>query len=251
MYVIKTKNLNDDLRILLISDLHLGNKLSDINYLYMAYEYALNNDIKYVINIGDVIESVMPHNKNNLVIYSVLEQVEYVIDKYPKVDSIKSLILYGNHDYYSTYCGSNIDVAGLISTNRKDIYNLGYGENFIRIVDNYLKLNHEISYLKDYKHSIGTFINILGHLHGYRVRSTEDSIYINVPSLSYVSPNNLPIVPMVLDVNLCFYNEMISKVEIKSILIEDNMIASSLECGLNINPKKFVKIKEGFDKLYL
>ena len=42
------------IELIIISDLHLCNKLDRIDLLYKAYEYAYKFNIKYVINLGDL-----------------------------------------------------------------------------------------------------------------------------------------------------------------------------------------------------
>ena len=237
----------DSIRLGVISDLHLGNINDRVDLLHLAYDYAKDNHIRYVINLGDNIENVMPHDKNDLKINTVEKQIDYLIDVYPKDNNIKSLVLYGNHDYYSKYLGG-IDVAKEISSRRKDLYNLGYGESYIRIADNFIKLGHDISYIKDYKLNVSTYLTFLGHIHSYRIKSTDDSIVVAVPSLSDVSPSKDINIPGLLDVEISFYREMISVVSIKNIDLERNIITSSVEHSLNVNPKKFMKIKDSFIK---
>lgn len=239
---------NDGIRIALISDLHLGNINDRVDLLKLAYDYAKNNNIKYVINLGDNIEGVMPHNKNDLKIDNVNEQIDYLIENYPHDNNIKSLLLYGNHDYYPLL-NENMDVAKEITSKRKDLFNLGYGESYIRIGDNFIKLGHEISLLKNYKQNVSTYLSFLGHIHSYKIKSTDDSILVSVPSLSNVSPNKDINIPGLLDVKINFYREMISQILIKNIDLEREIVTSTVEHSLNVNPKKFVKVKEEFDKI--
>lgn len=246
MYELK-KN-KDDVRVLLISDLHLGNINDRVDLLKLTYEYAIDNNIRYVINLGDTIEGVMPHNARSLKINRVEDQVKYLVDNYPSNSNIKSLMLYGNHDYYSRINGG-IDVAKEISNRRKDLYSLGYGENYIRIEDNFIKLGHEISYLKYYKKNISTYVSFLGHIHTFRVKSTDDSINIGVPSLSDVCPDNGINIPGMLDVKIKLYREMVTELEIKNIDLEKNTILSTVDHSMNVNIKKFMKIKDDFDRI--
>lgn len=244
MYEIpKTK---DNVRFLIISDLHLGNIGEGMDLLYQAYEYALKNNIKYVINLGDLIDAVMPHNSNDLKINDVTKQVEYVIDNYPCVNSIKTMILYGNHDYYSKHI-FGFDVGKEISSGRKDLYDLGYGENYVRILDNFIKLGHEIDYYKGYKQNIETFLSFLGHYHRYKVRVVDDSIYVHAPSLSSVTVGGDKVVPALLDVNLSFHNDRIEKVSLKQIDLSQQSVLSDMQISVPFANQKFMKVKKYFD----
>lgn len=236
----------NNLNVLAISDLHIGNLNDCIDLVDNAYSYAQDKNIKYVLNLGDLIEGVMPHNKKELRIGTTLEQVDCIIENYPKIDGIKTLMLYGNHDYYSLY-KKDIDVAKVISSKRRDIYNLGYGEAYIRILDNYIKLSHEIDLLKGYKKNIETFVNLVGHLHSFKLKVYDDTLYINVPPLSKVSPNKQIYPPSILDINFIFYKSLISNVEINLIDMTRNMVIGSFELASSINNKKYVKIKKQLD----
>lgn len=238
---------SDFIDILAISDLHLCNKLDRIDLLYKAYEYASINDIKYILNLGDVIDSFMPHNKDDLKIKNVYKQIQYVIENYPLYNDIKTYILYGNHDYYQ-YKLHNIDTSTLINNERADLISLGYGEAYINILDNYIKLSHEIPNLKDYKQNIDTFITFIGHYHSYKVKVRDDSTYIYVPSLSDLSAYGTYNMPSILDVNIKFTNDLFSNIDIKHINIEKNSIIDELDLSINPSYKKHIKIKEELNK---
>lgn len=248
MYEIIEKQ--DRLRLLAISDLHLCHKLDRLDLLYKAYQYAVDNNIKYVLNLGDLIEGVMPHNKYDIKEITIDGQVKYVLDNYPYSDKIKTLVLYGNHDFYEKYKGG-IDVAQAISSERNDLINLGYGEAYIKVLDNYIKLSHEISLLKKYKKDIETFINLYGHLHKFKTKIYDDKLYVHVPSLSNVSPTNTICIPEVLDINISFTKNIISNFEIDLIDMEKGIVNSSFEIASSINNKKYIKIKNKIDEYNL
>ena len=235
----------DYIELIVISDLHLCNKLDRIDLVYKTYEYAYNNNIHYIINLGDLIDSFMPHNKDNLKIKNIYKQIDYVIDNYPLNNDIKTYILYGNHDYYQMY-KHNINVSKLISNERNDLINLGYGEAYLNIFDNYIKLSHDIPYFKNYKENIETIINLIGHYHNFKINNYDNTLFIYAPSLSNLSPNNSLIIPSILDIKISFNNQIISKVNIKNMDLEKNIINSEFDICLNINNKRYIKIKEHF-----
>ena len=54
------------IKLIVISDLHLCNINDRVDLLNEAYIYAAKNKIKSVINLGDLIDSVMPHNTTSI-----------------------------------------------------------------------------------------------------------------------------------------------------------------------------------------
>ena len=241
MYEIEKKK--DYVRVLLISDLHLCNKKDRMDLVHKAYNYALKEHIRYVLNLGDLIDGVMTHNEKDIKIDSVSKQIDYVVNEYPYSSNIKTLVLYGNHDYYSLV-KDNIDVGKEIYLKRKDIYSLGYGESYIRILDNYMKLSHDIDFLKGYKKNLETFINLLGHLHEYKVKLYDDNLYIHVPSLSDLKPNGDKNIPSILDIRFSFYRDIISGVTIDCIDMERDLLLGNYEYVGIFSNKKYMKIKE-------
>lgn len=227
--------------LVVISDLHLCNKLDRIDLLYKAYEYAYSNNIKYVINLGDLFDSCMPHNKKETKTYSLEQQVKYIKDCYPYSEYIKTLILYGNHDYYSKY-KYGIDIVDMLSKERKDMINLGYGESYLNIKNNYIKLQHEIDYLKNYKKNVETYITLLGHYHNYKVDINDDTVYVYAPSLTKLK--SMENIPSMLHLGIDFNNELFSNLNIKCINMEQEIISSEFDINMNIKPKKYQIIKE-------
>ena len=80
------------IKFLIISDTHIGNKKADMDLIYKAYEYAYSQNIYYVIHLGDVLDSIMLNNKNDLKIHDPNKQMKYVYNEYPYSDDIKTLI---------------------------------------------------------------------------------------------------------------------------------------------------------------
>ena len=240
------KNKNGKYNVLLMSDLHLCHNMATMHLVEKAYEYAYLKGIRYVINLGDLIEGVMPHNERHLQIGTVKEQVEYVISNYPKVSGIKTLMLYGNHDYYSMLT-DNYDVAKEISNERKDIINLGYGEGCIKILSNYIKLSHEIPGLRHYKSDFETFITLIGHTHAYRIAIYDDNLHIYVPSLSFLKPDKKINTPAILDADFKLNEKgIIDSMYVNYVDMEKGEILANFTYTVPMNNKKYLRIKEKF-----
>ena len=84
-------------KALVISDIHIGNELENLGYLYKAYDYARNHDIHVILNCGDLIDGSFTKGKQ--IVNDIDEQIERVIDDYPFDKSILNFICFGNHDY--------------------------------------------------------------------------------------------------------------------------------------------------------
>jgi len=233
--------------LLLISDTHLCHNLDKISLVHKSYQYAYDHDIKYVLHLGDLIEGVMPHNKKELKIDNVEGQIEYVKENYPNYSGIKTLILFGNHDYYSLHKGG-IDAAKEICDAREDLINLGYGEAYTRILDNYFRLTHDIDFMKNYKKNMDTSINIYGHVHNFKVGVYDENIHIHLPSLSYLKPNHKYNVPSIVDMKIRFYRDVIASILLECIDIEKETILSCFEIDSCLSNKKYLKIKEKFNE---
>lgn len=244
MYELFSKK--DNIELVILSDLHLCNKLDRIDLLYKAYEYTYQNNIKYVINLGDLFDSDMPHNKYSVKTKSLDEQIDYVANNYPRCDEIKTIILYGNHDYYSKIKYKK-DIVEEFSKIRKDLIHLKYGEDYLNIKNNYIKLQHEIDILKNYKKNIETYITLLGHYHKYRVDIRDDSIYIFSPALAKLK--SMENIPSILHVKIDFTNELFSNIRIKCIDMEQDKMISDFNIGINVKEKKYQKIKSELKKL--
>ena len=193
--------------ILFISDLHLYDmdNIETLNNLNKIYEYATKNDIKLILNLGDLIGLYLDNvNLENLC--NAKKLLDNIIEKFPKDKYILHAVLGGNHD--EEFLKVGLDPIKYISNNRDDILSLGYKnaslkfkndddlENVIMLhhinkrIENYRTNKEETNIidkiLRDTYSSLGnkkthTYLDVLGHFH----ISCLDSInsYLCVPSL--------------------------------------------------------------------
>lgn len=234
------------IKFLIISDTHIGNKKADMDLIYKAYEYAYSQNIYYVIHLGDVLDSIMLNNKNDLKIHDPNKQMKYVYNEYPYSDDIKTLMLFGNHDYFH-YKNFNCNIEKEMKK-RDDIISLGYGESFLNINDNYIKLSHDIPYLKGYKMNVHTFLSFLGHYHGYKINVSDNYLSVNVPSLSYVGTFQNTNIPSMLEVTIYFKEKIFDCVKIKCLDVKNGTINNDFSFVNNIPLKEHNKIKEKLRK---
>ena len=112
---------DDSIKILLISDIHIGNKNFDAKYIELMYDYCIKNNINIIINAGDLINGTFNISKEN--ISNVKEQIEYFFKIYPFDKNILTFICYGNHDYQSLI-KYGLDISKTINNKRNDIISL-------------------------------------------------------------------------------------------------------------------------------
>ena len=199
-------SVSDILDIIVISDLHINNDIESSLYnLNLIYEYATNNDIRVILNLGDFIDGHFTNYNNKLDQFKYNDElINKVIEKLPKDENIINLLLGGNHD--RLVMSQGIDVINKIANERIDYASLNYDHSFLKIGNTTLGLHHVnkrytddfikntssnnslvSSYLESYydrkkvqKSSI--YLDLLGHYHISKF-STRGS-YVTVPSLN-------------------------------------------------------------------
>lgn len=144
----------DHLKLLLISDTHLGSKYDRLDILRYLYNKAEDIGVNYVLHSGDLTEGVSgrPQQLYELRESSYTGQRDYVVDKYPKSD-IPTYIISGNHDlWWVKKCGS--DIVKDICDCREDLHYLGSDCEDLRIGKLKIRLYHGkggSAYAKSYK----------------------------------------------------------------------------------------------------
>lgn len=212
--MISTKK-QENLRVLVIADLHLGRKKDKLEYLDAVYDYAIKNNIGIILNLGDLIENTYHLPANELKKKTVEEQIDYVIKNYPFDKNIANILLYGNHDLYSlTHYGLN--VGKMIEKDRYDLMSLGYGLG-------YLNLNKESICLTHNKTCTNTDYKIVfeGHSHRMMYKFINKRLIVDVPALSDATPASYDYNPLkgFLDITFEFNEQLVQQVYIKQQII--------------------------------
>lgn len=144
----------EKIKLLLISDTHLGNKYDRLDILRYLYAKAEDTGVNYVLHSGDLTEGLSGRPEQ---IYSLKEasytgQRDYVVGKYPR-SNVPTYLIAGNHDmWWYKKCGA--DICKDISNLRDDIHYLGSDCEDLQIGKLKLRLFHGIggsSYAKSYK----------------------------------------------------------------------------------------------------
>ena len=133
---------SDCIDILLVSDLHLTTSSYVDKNIEKIYEYATNNGISLILNLGDFFgfktdakDAITKYNNGCYL-------VEKCINLIPRVTGIYHAILGGNHDKDSLKYG--YDALKIFTDNREDFINLGYDSASITING---KLSNKTSFL--------------------------------------------------------------------------------------------------------
>lgn len=146
---------SENLKLCLISDTHLCSKYDRLDILNYIYEKADKLGIKYILHSGDFTDgkSKRPEHIYELKELSYDGQVDYCVDKYPKVDGITTYAIQGNHDNW-WYKSTGSEILKSISKQREDIVYLGSDYADLKIGKIKIRLFHGtggVSYAKSYK----------------------------------------------------------------------------------------------------
>ena len=164
IFVLKTPKKNEDvyeiphnlehLKLLLISDTHLGSKYDRVDILRYLYAKADDKGVKHVLHSGDFTDgrSNRPEQVYELREPSYEGQVEYCVDKYPTFDG-KTYAISGNHDDW-WYKAAGSEIVKSIAKQRDDIVYLGPDVADLKIGGLKIRLFHGSgggAYAKSYK----------------------------------------------------------------------------------------------------
>ena len=167
-------------KLFMISDTHLASKWDNVPILEQIYEEAYKKGVNTILHAGDISEGYYrnrPNHVHELRAIGATDQAEYIINKYPKQDGIKTYYILGNHDHTHIKNGGT-DIGKIISNERKDMACLGWDIADLVINKTKIRLYHPSggpSYALSYKpqkyiegipggekpHMLG-----IGHYHG-------------------------------------------------------------------------------------
>ena len=152
--VYQLPNNLEHLKLLLISDTHLGSKYDRMDILRYLYDKAEDKGIKHILHSGDFTDgrSTRPEQVYELREPSYEGQVDYCVDKYPNFSG-KTYAIQGNHDDW-WYKSAGSEIVKTIAKQRDDIVYLGADIADMRIGNLKIRLFHGSgggAYAKSYK----------------------------------------------------------------------------------------------------
>ena len=198
---IKIPVKNGEVKFLSLSDIHYASKWDNPHLVDYAYELAEKENVDFVVNSGDIFEGDF-HNARPNHIYEVkahgMEQLDYVVDKYPK-SHIPTYYITGNHEAtFIKTCGA--DMGKMLEQRRSDLTYLGHDLGDIKLDKAFIRLRHGSggnAYAKGYKlqkycetlptNDIPNII-LQGHFHYSAYFKNRDIHCFNVPSLQGYTP---------------------------------------------------------------
>ncbi len=157
-------NCENNIRIIIISDLHIGAGKSKDGLIYMKdiYSYAKKNNIHFIFCLGDLFNGI-PNESFRL----VESQLKSFFNDYPYDSSITNIMLFGNHDY-TFMKNMGIDVSQTLHR-RPDVISLGYGIGNVYFNDEIIGFKHDLVYTKPINSLNSCKILFKGHSHRFEI----------------------------------------------------------------------------------
>lgn len=152
--VYQLPNNLEHLKLLLISDTHLGSKYDRMDILRYLYAKAEDKGIQHILHSGDFTDgrSNRPEQVYELREPSYEGQVDYCVSKYPTFSG-KTYVIQGNHDDW-WYKSAGSEIVKSIAKQRDDIVYLGADIADMKIGNLKIRLFHGSgggAYAKSYK----------------------------------------------------------------------------------------------------
>ncbi len=114
-------------KIGIVSDTHLGSRYQQLESLWKFYDLCNSEGIDTVLHAGDLSDGYNMYAGQvfELFVHGETAQAKYIIDNYPQIDGINTLLIGGNHDesFYRKY-GS--DICYNVSVQRPDMQYKGF-----------------------------------------------------------------------------------------------------------------------------
>ena len=118
----------EHIKLCIVSDTHMGNKLEQRHLLNKVYEEAKERGIDTVLHAGDVVDgdyrNKRPAHPYDLFAQGASQQLDNVIYNYPRVDGITTYFITGSHDD-THYLNGGFSMGKGISDLRDDLVWLG------------------------------------------------------------------------------------------------------------------------------
>ena len=212
-----TKATDQQINIMLISDIHIGSKYDEIELLNKIYDYCINNNINIIINAGDLIDGLSFGMEKR--INSFEKQIDFLIKNYPFDKNIINFICLGNHDLDS-FTSNNQDIATALSNLRHDLVPLGYCLGNINIKNESIYVKHHIN---DFPSAYipNESLILLGHSHKASIY-LNGNLYVHIPTLSNLNNDNCGF-PSAMVMSITFKNGYFKMGHFEQLLIADKI----------------------------
>jgi predicted phosphodiesterase len=117
-----------------VTDTHLGSTHERLHDLDETYKIFQTEGITTVYHAGDIVAGghVYRGQENELKVWGLDNQAQYVADQYPKIDGMKTYFITGNHDL-SFLNDAGADIGIVIEKKRKDLIYLDQVESNVKL----------------------------------------------------------------------------------------------------------------------
>ena len=213
-----TDNNENNLKFLVISDLHFGNQSERLDLVNRAYNYCAKNGINIILSGGDLIDGAFSQREQK--ISDLYSQIEYFIKNYPYDKNILTFSVAGDHDI-SAFRKESLNLIQMCNNYRHDIIIGAYNNTGINIKNDKISLQHFI--IGGYFQKTDAPLILYGHHHRYTTRMKDNALNVYIPSLSDINES----LPSALELELNFNKGFIEKAIIKQILFGNKDIVLS------------------------
>jgi predicted phosphodiesterase/biotin operon repressor len=88
------------IKIGIVADTQFGSKYQQPSILYTAYAHFEREKIDFALHAGDMVDgnNVYRGQTSEIFLHDSDEQLDYVVDKYPRSDTFRTYCISGNHD---------------------------------------------------------------------------------------------------------------------------------------------------------
>lgn len=228
----------DSFKTMVISDLHIGNELENMDAWYKIYDYCIVNNIHIIIIAGDFLDGIKIGREEVKKHKYPLEQIEYALKHYPFDKNILNFTVLGNHDIDSL-SSFGIDFATYLRNFRHDIVPLGYGYGRINVKNDKIFITHPLCIgINNNLDLTSNYLLIKGHHHCNKsIIGSNGNGSLTVPSLSNLFVSDEEFLPGAMVITTKFKNGFFDTVYIENLLINDKVrVVSSLQ--YTITPSK-------------
>ncbi len=235
----------DKVKIMAISDIHMGNVRSDEEALNTIYNYCIKNNIHVIVICGDLIEG--KGSGHDLKIPAE-DQIEHFIKTYPFDKSIINLYSNGNHEK-NVFDEFKMSLNTALLTRRHDICPIrnhkyitssSINDQIIKINNNKIAISHINPSTK-----ITSDNNIKLHLMGHRHASVslfnvsqDKTPYIFVPSITRQNAFNQMQTPRAVELEIHLEkNKEFRVIDKKDLIILNERVLLTCETIINYSDK--------------
>lgn len=219
------------LHTIFTSDFHLGGPFEQPKRLKALSDYAASHDIHIIINTGDIINDYYPDHDPELKYPYPEDQAKRYLEYTPQQKGLYYFNLGGNHDYKSLD-EKFFDSIGYYEQERYDMVSLGYGRRQIVLQQDSISVAHD---MKKLDNNITSTMIFRGHSHKSK---TRDNHIIYVPALTdnYQGAYEFAPVPGFLDVKFLFFDDKITRVDLRQLAFVNENIRLANEVVMTIRP---------------